>query len=124
MLKPAETKRKKREKRRWTGALVLILLGSLLCGCEIMALERGLKQVRHGIEQADGLGMQEAALYHLNVARSLLDAAEKQYEEADFPASEQFLDQSESQLQWARRLHAMNRSAPPPKASTREPTLP
>jgi hypothetical protein len=85
----------------------------LASSCEIWSLERGLKQLRHGIEEAEGLGMEEAARYHLNVARSLLDAAERQYEEADFPAAERFLDQSESQLQRARRLHTMSGSAPP-----------
>ena len=102
----------------------LLLSCVLLYGCEILTLERGLKQVRHGIEQADGLGMEEAALYHLNVARSLLDEAEKQYEEADFPTAEQFLDQSERQLQWARRLHTLSRTTPPPNASVRDSTLP
>lgn len=110
--------------RRCLPLLAFLLLCVLLSGCEILALERGLKQVRHGIQEADGLGMEEAALYHLQVAGSLLDAAEKQYEEADFPSAEQFLDQSERQLQWARRLHAMTRSAPPPDASVRESTLP
>jgi hypothetical protein len=58
--------------------------------------------------------MEEAALYHLNVARSLLEAAENQYEEADFHAATGFLDQSRSHLQRAQELHSLSESAPPP----------
>lgn len=97
----------------WRGFLCLLLLGFLLSGCELWTLERGIRQVGRGIEDAEGLGMEEAALYHLNVARRLLKAAEKQYEEADFPAATHFLDQSERQLAMARRLHTMYQAAPP-----------
>ncbi len=97
----------------WKPFLVLVLIGLLLCGCEIWSLERGIKQVGQGIQEAEGLGLEEAALYHLNVARSLLEAAEEQYEQADFPSATQFLDQSEGQLARARRLHTMSQSAPP-----------
>ena len=93
--------------------VLFLLVGLLLCGCEIWSLERGIKQVGRGIEEAEGLGMEEAALYHLKVARSLLEEAEGQYEQADFPSATQFLDQSEQQLARARRLHTMSRPAPP-----------
>jgi hypothetical protein len=86
----------------------------LLCSCEVWNLEKGIKQVGYDIEEAEGLGMEEAALYHLNVARSLVEAAWKQYEEADFDAAAQFLDQSERQLARARRLHSLQRSTRPP----------
>lgn len=92
---------------------LFFLLGLLLCGCEIWSLERGIKQVGRGIEEAEGLGMEEAALYHLKVARGLLEAAEAQYEQADFPSAMQFLDQCEQQLARAQRLQTMSRSAPP-----------
>jgi hypothetical protein len=107
---------------RWRHVLplLLLLLCVLLSSCEIWSLEKGLRQIRHGIQEAEGLEMEEAALYHLKVARSLLEAAEKQYEQADFPAAEQFLDQSESQLQRARRLHTMSGSAPPQKRNVYE----
>jgi hypothetical protein len=91
---------------------ICLLVGLLLCGCELWSLERGIKQLGGGIEEAEGLGMEEAALYHLKVARSLLEAAEEQYEQADFPAATQFLDQSEQQLARARRLHVMSQSSP------------
>jgi hypothetical protein len=93
--------------------LALIVLGLLLCGCELWSLERGIKQVGRGIEEAEGFGMEEAALYHLNLARSLLEAAEEQYDQADFPSATQLLDQSEQQLARARRLHSMTRPASP-----------
>ena len=96
--------------RRAVPIALFLLVGLLLCGCEIWSLERGIKQMGRGIEEAEGLGMEEAALYHLDVARGLLQAAEAQYEQADFPAAEQFLDQSEQQLARARRLHTMSPS--------------
>jgi hypothetical protein len=99
--------------KAWKPFPVLVLIGLLLCGCEIWSLERGIKQMGRGIEEAEGLGMEEAALYHLKVARSLLEAAEAQYEQADFPSATQFLDQSEQQLARARRLHTMSQPAPP-----------
>lgn len=95
--------------------LALVLIGILLCGCQVWSIEKGIKRVGHGIDEAEGLGMEEAALYHLNVARSLMVAARKQYEEADFHAAAGFLDQSESQLARARRLHALHKSAHPPE---------
>jgi hypothetical protein len=99
--------------RRAVPMALFLLLALLLCGCEIWSLERGIKQVGRGIEEAEGLGMEEAALYHLKVARSLLEEAEGQYEQADFPSATQFLDQSEQQLARARRLHTMSQPAPP-----------
>ncbi len=111
-MRPHRTNRSKGRRTVWKGLICLLLLGSLLCGCELWTLERGIRQVGRGIEEADGLGMEEAALYHLRVAKQLLDAAEKQYEQADFPAATQFLDQSERQLAVARRIHSMNQSAP------------
>ena len=99
--------------RRAVPIAIFFLLGLLLCGCKIWNLERDIKEMGRGIEEAEGLGMEEAALYHLKVARSLLEEAEGQYEQADFPSATQFLDQSEQQLARARRLHTMSQSAPP-----------
>ena len=99
---------------KWVALLVLLLLGVLASGCEVWTLPKGLKDAGLEVQEAEGLGMEEAALYHLNVARSLLEAAEKQYEEADFHAATQFLDQSRSHLQRAQDLHSLRESAPPP----------
>jgi len=110
---PTQEKPERACTRRAVPIALFFLLGLLLCGCEIWSLERGIKQVGRGIEEAEGLGMEEAALYHLKVARSLLEEAEGQYEQADFPSATQFLDQSEQQLARARRLHTMSQSAPP-----------
>ena len=98
--------------RRPIFLLVLLLLALLFCGCEVWSLQKGLKQVGLRIHEADGIGMEEAALYHLNVARGLLEAAEEQYEMADFNAAAQFLAQSERHLERAGRLHDLRRSAP------------
>ena len=106
-------KQEKTGYQAWKAFPVLVLIGLLLCGCGIWSLERGIKQMGRGIEEAEGLGMEAAALYHLKVARSLLVAAEAQYEQADFPSAKQFLEQSEQQLARARRLHTMSQPAPP-----------
>ena len=100
--------------------LFLGLTALLLCSCEIWNLEKGIKQVDGGIREAAELGMEEAALYHLDVARDLLETAKKQYEEADFAAAARFLDQSEAQLATARRIHTLNRSAPAPHSGRAE----
>jgi hypothetical protein len=99
-----------------TALLLLLPLAVLASGCEVWTIEKGLKEVGYEVQEAEGLGMEEAALYHLNVARSLLEAAEKQYEEADFHAATGFLDQSRSHLQRAQELQSLSESAPPPTA--------
>ena len=93
--------------------LILVLVGVLLCGCEVWSIEKGLKTVGYEIQEAEGLEMQETALYHLTVAKSLLEAAKKQYEEADFTDARRFLDQSERQLKRAQTLNALSKAAPP-----------
>jgi len=113
VIPPTQEKKERGSTPRVGPIALLLLLGLLLCGCEIWSLERGIKQMDRGIKEAEGLGMEEAAMYHLQVARSLLEEAQAQYEQADFPSATQFLDQSEQQLARARRLHTMSRTAPP-----------
>jgi hypothetical protein len=49
--------------------------------------------------------MEDKALYHLSVARDLLEVAEEQYEEADFASAAQFASQAREQLERAKGLH-------------------
>lgn len=91
--------------------LILVQLGLLLWGCEVWRIEKRLKAVGYEMQEAEGFEMQESALYHLTVARSLLEAAKKQYEEADFTDARRFLDQSERQLKRAQQLHALRKPA-------------
>jgi hypothetical protein len=100
--------------KKWIALLLLFPLAVLASACEAWTIQKGLKEVGHEVQAAEGLGMEEAALYHLNVARSLLEAAEQQYEEADFHATAEFLDQSRGHLRRARDLHSLSESAPPP----------
>ncbi len=118
-MKRFRVKRKKAGCAPWRSCLLLGLILLPLCSCEIWNLEKGIKQVDEGIREAGELGMEEAALYHLNVAKDLLATARKQYEDADFAAAARFLDQSEAQLATARRIHTSNRSAPAPKSGAR-----
>jgi len=101
-------------RKKWATFLLLLFLGVPASGCYVWAIQKDLKEMGNEVREAEGLGMEEAALYHLNVSRSLLEAAEKQYEEADFRATTQFLDQSRGHLQRAQELHSLSESAPPP----------
>ena len=75
-------------------SVFLLCLCILLCQCHLRVARRTLSEVRQGIRGAEALGMEEEALYHLSVARDLLDEAEEQYEEADFTAAAQFAGQA------------------------------
>jgi len=108
------------QRRKWPALFILFLLGIFLCGCHVWRIQKGIKEVRHEIQGADALGMEEAALYHLDVARSLLAAAEEQYEQADFRAAAHFLFQSERQLEKAQKLHALNASTQSPEGVSEE----
>lgn len=107
-------------RKRLTLFMFVLLLGIFLCGCHVWRIQKGLKEARHEIQGAETVGMEEAALYHLGVARSLLAEAEEQYEQADFRAAAQFLFQSERQLEKARQLHALNAAAQDPKGGSKE----
>ena len=54
---PTQEKPERGCTRRAVPIALFFLLGLLLCGCEIWSLERGIKQVGRGIEEAEGLGM-------------------------------------------------------------------
>ena len=88
-----------------------VFLGLALCRCHLLASRESIKDVRGGIDQAETLPMQEAALYHLNVAKRLIEAAEAQYEEADFKAAENFSEQARNQLKRAKELFQLHQPA-------------
>jgi hypothetical protein len=107
-------------RRKWPALFIFILLSTFLCGCHVWKIQKSLSEVRQEIQGAETLGMEEAALYHLDVARSLLAEAEEQYEQADFRAAAQFLSQSERQLEKAQQLHALNASTQAPEGGSEE----
>jgi len=83
---------------------------SLLCHCHLWSAHKTLANVRYELDQAKEISMEEAALYHLAVAESLLDAAEKQYEDADFTSADRLARQARAQVLRARNLHDFHQS--------------
>ena len=97
--------------RRIPVALLVGYLPVLLCGCHVWKAHVALKDLRQEIQLTERQEMEEQARYHLSVARGLLEAAEKQYEEADFGSAARFSRQGLEQLERARGLSASAREA-------------
>ncbi len=87
--------------------VLFFLLSIFICQCNPWNIRKDLIDFRHRIQQAEKLDMKEAALYHLTIAKNLLEAAEKQYEEADFTAANKFIKQADKQYQKARKLYML-----------------
>jgi len=76
----------------------------LLGGCHVWKAYKSMKDVRHDIAGELGQDMYPSSLYHLEAAKGLLDAAEKQYEDADFPSATEFARQAAAHLDRSRKL--------------------
>jgi hypothetical protein len=105
MKKPLYIRRKSR----------ILLLPSLflcmlfLCHCHVWKAYKSLGDVRKDVEAQPRAEMEESSLYHLDAARGLLDAAEKQYEDADFTAASDLTAQAADQLDRSRKLRAFHK---------------
>jgi len=77
--------------------------------CYYWTVPWGLRDLRKRIEQAEQKELRGSANYHLTLAKELFQAAEKQYEEADFSASNKFIKQAGEQL---KRANELNRLSP------------
>lgn len=62
----------------------------LLSGCHILSAQRTLSQARQELARAEQIELTEENLYHRAMARGLIEAAEKQYEDADFSETVRF----------------------------------
>ncbi len=104
----------------WKGpaALLLLLLLAPACGSPVWVAHEGLKELHAEIDRSRAEGMKEKALYHLDVAATLLEAAEEQYEEADFPAAIAYIDLAREHLYRARKIQALEGQVPPEAATT------
>ena len=89
----------------------LLLLIPLLCSCHAWNTHKTLIQVRDEIQATDGPEMEKSVLYHLTAAKGLLADAEKQYEDADFPAALKFARRAREQLDRARKLQDFHKHA-------------
>ncbi|MEW6440423.1 MAG: hypothetical protein AB1640_05745 [bacterium] len=98
---------------RFRGRILLLPLVALLflflCQCQVRKAHQRLSEARQEIDADSGQQMEGAALYHLTIARELLAAAEKQYEDADFQAARRFADEAARQVFRAERLYQMER---------------
>ncbi len=93
---------------RATRILIPFLLAGaclFLCHCHLWSAHKTLANVRYELDQTKEISMEEAALYHLAVAENLLNAAEEQYEDADFTSAARFARQARGQILRARSLH-------------------
>ena len=90
--------------RKLLPALFLCL--PFLCQCYIWNAHKDIKDLRQEIEAVQTDRMEASSLYHLEVAKGLLDAAEKQYEDADFFAVSELTSQAADQLDRSRKLRA------------------
>ena len=87
---------------------LIFILSLFLCQCNPWNTRKGIIHFRERLQLAEQLNMKEAALYHLTVAKNLIDAAEKQYEDADFAAANQFIKQAEQQYQQAKKFYLLH----------------
>ena len=94
----------------FTSVLFLLVLVfpcvCLLCGCHVWKAYKGMKDVRQDIAGELGEDIAPYSRYHLEVAEGLLEAAEKQYEDADFPSATEFARQAADHLDRSRQLRA------------------
>jgi len=88
--RPSETK-----SRPKGFVLVLALCCALfLSGCHVLSAHRVLGQAREELERAEQMDLAGESLYHRVVAQELIQAAEKQYEDADFPEAARFAQEA------------------------------
>ena len=90
---------------RFIKALFLAAAFSILFSqCYYWTVPRGISNLRSRIEQAERKEFSATAKYHLTLARELFQAAEKQYEDADFTSANQYIKQAKEQLNRANEL--------------------
>jgi hypothetical protein len=109
--------RRRRGSRQIAGLLVLPLgLALLFSGCYVWNAHTRIDQVRDEIFRVQGLQMDPDARYHVEAAKGLLAAAEKQYEEADFTSATRFAQGAHEQLERAVGLQAFHQTAELPES--------
>jgi hypothetical protein len=87
-------------------ALLLILATGLcsLCSCHLFSAYTNMRDARAEIQGAQKEQILEEGLYHLAAAQKLLEAAEKEYEEADFGQASKLAHEAKGQVDLAIRV--------------------
>lgn len=95
--------------------VLLICLPLLLCQCYLWSANKNMRNIRKEIKYFEGSAMTGTEQYHLTIAQNLLDAAETQYEEADFSAANNYARQAQAQLERVRMLQELQKKTLPLK---------
>lgn len=75
--------------------LVLALCSALfLAGCHVLSARRILGQARQELARVEQMDLAGENLYHRVVAQELIQGAQKQYEDADFPEVVRFAQEA------------------------------
>jgi hypothetical protein len=87
-------------------AILMILLVNMgcLCSCYILAAHDSLNEVKMAIQDAEKTPALEEGQYHLAAAKRLLEAAEKEYEEADFVEARKLALEARRQVDLAKEI--------------------
>lgn len=99
----------RKSRRRILVPLLAVLSCLCLCQCHVCRAHKSLSEVRQGVLDVQQEEMEGTALYHLRAGQELLQAADKQYEDADFKAARRFAEESRRQILRAERLGQLNR---------------
>jgi hypothetical protein len=107
-----EPARRRRARRRTPVCFVLTTaLALLFSGCYVKNAYTMIGQARDEIFRVEGLQMDPDAQYHVEAAKGLLAAAEKQYEEADFTSAYRFAQGAHEQVDRALGLQSLHQTA-------------
>ena len=87
---------------------ILVLCSLSLCQCYVYNAHKTIKEVRQEIDKDEGVPMDAAAKYHMDAAKGLLVAAEKQYEDADFTEATSLARQAQDQVDRSRKLRSFH----------------
>jgi len=109
------------KRKRWTLTILIILMSTpFLCQCYVYKAHKTLKQVRIEIREEYKTWMDSDAQYHLDAAKGLLEAAEKQYEDADFTEATALALQAQNHVDRARKLQQFHELLGTPKVGGTE----
>lgn len=94
MYLPGRSTGKKSPKNSLRGPLLAICCALLLAGCHVLSARRTLGQARLELAKAEHSDLADESLYHRAMAKELIEAAEKQYEDADFSEATRFAEEA------------------------------
>jgi hypothetical protein len=82
--------------------------------CDLIHARNALKEVHMTIQMTETLQVVEEGVYHINAAKGLIEAAEKEYEEADFAQAEKLALEAKKQIELAIEISKLYSPVNPP----------